>query len=100
MRKYSGDYECEVVYKSYNLYDGHSESTAMLLLEVKRNARYLEVNNWKVHIDSVRNERIYQEGYYPSWKNIQFLKNDSLYLYYWSGGQGGNSSASYSCRKL
>lgn len=68
------------------------------MLNVERNGRFVVVKNREVHVDSLRRERVYKEGGYPSFFTLQFVK-DSMYYFRWLGGQGGNGSTLWSCKK-
>lgn len=97
-RKYSGDYFCEVKGHYYELYTYSTDTIYTEILEVKREKKSIRVMDRLIYTDSLTDEEWYEYSGYPSIFNIKIIK-DSMYIYTWSGGQGGGASRAYACKK-
>jgi hypothetical protein len=98
-KKFSGEYTCEL--ERISVLGGETTEYPIenTNVEVKKQGSSVEVFNWKIHVDSLRNERLYKEVTPPSsYKEIQFEKN-ALYLKFYNGGLGGSNTYIYNCTK-
>ena len=97
-RKYSGNYLCEVDGHFYELNSYNIDTTYQELLEVNREKKSINILGRAIPGDSLAEGEWYNHAGYPSIFQIMVIK-DSMYVYSWSGGQGGGSSYLYSCKQ-
>ena len=90
----SGIYNCQVHYLYWDMMPTNKDSTYNEQLEVLQDGKYINVLNYKIHIDSLWNGKEYYTGYIHDYFKVKFT-NDSLYATRSSGGLGGNASWTY-----
>ena len=94
VKKLSGTYNCQV---HYNYWSGASTIIDTIYNEnviVEREGHFVTVLDYKIHIDSLWNEKKYTEGYIHNFIEIQFI-NDNLLITRHSGGLGGGATWQY-----
>ena len=70
------------------------DSSYVDTVEIYAQNRSIVIFGNEVSVDSLRNERLYYEGYVHDYFQVQF-KGDSIYYLISSGGLGGNGSYEY-----
>lgn len=98
-KKYSGNYICKVKGRFYQLNTYDRDTVYIENIEIKRETRAINVLGNIIPTDSLKVNEWYIHSGYPSVFQIKIVE-DSVYLYKWSGGQGGQASLLYSCKEL
>jgi hypothetical protein len=98
-KKLAGTYSCRVDYHYWDMTPKIIDSTYQRDIEVKQKGKLLEIFSYSIPIDSLWKERQFSQGDVHSYLKVLF-KNDSVYITSSGGGLGGNSSTTYSGRKI
>lgn len=96
--KFAGTYACQVDYHYWSMIPESYDSTYREDVVVERNKRDLTVFDRTFPVDSVLDERLFNNSFPHSGFQIRFLK-DSLYLMRSGGGLGGGYTLNYACSK-
>lgn len=96
--KYAGEYLCEVNGHFYELNSYNIDTVYRELLEVNREKKSISTLGRTIPGDSLVEGEWYKDSGYPNIFKIMFIA-DSMYVYSWSGGQGGGTSHFYSCKQ-
>jgi hypothetical protein len=98
-KKFSGKYSCEMDKTTTISGETTVYPKEYINVDVNKLGSSVEVFNWKIHVDSLRNERLHKEVSMPSsFREIQFTKK-AMYLKYYNGGLGGSNTYIYNCTK-
>ena len=97
-KKLSGTYSCKVSYNHWDMTPSFIDTTYNEDILIEQDGKYLLVMGYAIHIDSLRGEKEYNNGYLSNYMKVIF-RNDSIYLTKSSGGLGGNSTWDYQGRK-
>ena len=93
-RKWSVTYHCRVHYHYWDGLPTLIDSVYFKEIEVTRLKSKVVLFGNEIPVDSLKDERLYYEGYVHDYFQIQF-KGDSIYYLSSSGGLGGNASYEY-----
>lgn len=91
-KRLSGIYDCDVTYSTWNLNDGSSDTSYTSEFEITQDYKHLIIASHRIHVDSIRGERLYKQGSHNSNITVQFKKGKKLDLSLYWGGLGGGSS--------
>lgn len=98
-RKWSGTYLCNVHYHYWDMLPTLVDSNYSESIEINHSKDKIIIFGHEIPVDSVKDERLYCEGYVHDYFQIQF-KGDSIYYLSSGGGLGGNASFEYRGIKL
>ena len=93
-RRWSGTYNCKIHYLYWDMTPKNVDSTYYGTVEVNQKKRSIVIFGHEIPVDSLRDEKLYYEGYVHNYIQVQF-KGDSIYYLYSGGGLGGNGSYEY-----
>ena len=97
-KKLSGTYSCKVHCHSWTLSGSVFDTIYFEEIEIKQEGKDLKILDELIHIDSLWNERQYNEGNYPNYFSVLFT-NDSVYITNGGSGHGGAGYCKYSGKK-
>lgn len=98
-KKLAGVYFCEVKYSYWDMTPTNIDSTYNQEIEITQKGKELDVLGYKVHIDSLWNEKEYMVGGVHNYLNTLF-RDDSVYITSYSGGLGGGATWKYAGSKI
>ena len=95
-KSYFEVYNCEVEYRYHELGSIPIDSTYLENLKVIPDLENILIFNNSIPTDSLIGGNWYWHSSYPNIFRIKVMA-DSMYVYKWSGGQGGGTKRNYSC---
>lgn len=93
-RRWDGTYVCTVHLNAWDMTGYTIDSSYVDTIEVYAQKRSVVIFGNEIPVDSLRDEKLYYEGYVHDYIRVQF-KGDSIYYLSSSGGLGGNGSYEY-----
>lgn len=90
----AGEYDCSVKSTSHQIGTPPKDTSYYKTIEVVRKGKTLNIGNWEIPIDSVKNESYYYEPKSHGGRGIRFEK-DSVFILMSGGGMGGGYLTTY-----